>query len=166
MSCSSFLRIRLYTSVVCPALSVSHPLDILCTPFNTFFRYQPGEIGYALAFSGAAGALVQVFVFPVLQRRFNNVPLYRILMLLWPILFAILPFLGILARWSAPPEALSEAAATIPIGADIDFADVATEEGARYAFAAGPLLWTGIGVALAVLRCAHMCYSCVLASCC
>lgn len=86
-------------------------------------------------------------------------------MLLWPILFAILPFLGILARWSAPLEALSEAAASIPIGADIDFADVATEEGARHAFAAGPLLWTGIGVALAVLRCAHMCYSCVLASC-
>lgn len=79
-------------------------------------------------------------------------------MLLWPILFAILPFLGTLARWSAPPEALSEASATIPIGADIDFTDVGGEAG-RYTFAAGPLLWTGIGVALAVLRCAHMCYS-------
>ncbi|EJD05438.1 MFS general substrate transporter [Fomitiporia mediterranea MF3/22] len=115
----------------------------------------PGEIGYALAFSGAAGAVVQVFVFPVLQRRFDNVPLYRILMLLWALLFGILPFLGFLARWTAPSAALDPSTANI--GSDIDFSDPGA--GGVYAYPAGPLLWAGIAVALAVLRCAHMCYS-------
>ncbi|KAI5117843.1 hypothetical protein M0805_008115 [Coniferiporia weirii] len=115
----------------------------------------PDEIGYALAFSGVAGSLVQVFVFPVLQRRFDNVPLYRALMLLWPILFSILPLLNILARWSAPAAAL--AAPVADIGAALDAIGDAAAETVTYP--AGPLLWFGIGVALAVLRLGHMCYS-------
>ena len=110
---------------------------------------------------------MQVFVFPILQQRFDNVPLYRVLMLLWPILFAILPFLNVLARWSAPPEVLYPVAAVVAsvanvnatsaLGVDIDVGGAM--EAPAVTYPAGPLLWTGIGIALAILRCGHMCYS-------
>ncbi|KAL5476730.1 hypothetical protein ACEPAI_2916 [Sanghuangporus weigelae] len=116
----------------------------------------PDEIGYALAFSGAAGAIVQVFVFPVLQRRFNSVPLYRMLMLLWPILFGMLPFLGLIARWTAPPEALNPSPSS-SVNVGVDMSDL--EGVAILAYPAGPMLWMGIAAVLAVLRCGHMCYS-------
>lgn len=84
-------------------------------------------------------------------------------MLLWPTLFAILPFLAVLARWSAPPEALAamqqsvnaavEAAAQ-GLGEEVSMAPTVTYPG-------GTLLWIGIGVALAVLRLGHMCFTCV-----
>lgn len=112
-----------------------------------------------------AGSVVQVFVFPVLQRRFNNVRLYRALMLLWPILFAILPFLHILARWSAPASAFASKAIDFNSGAagiadGADTLEVIGEFVSDVAsYPAGPLLWIGIGIALAILRLGHMCYS-------
>ena len=86
-------------------------------------------------------------------------------MLLWPILFAILPFLHTLARWTAPASAFVTTA--IDIGANatsnagttevVELAGEFMDEVVTYP--AGPLLWLGIGIALAVLRLGHMCYS-------
>lgn len=105
-------------------------------------------------------------------------------MLLWPILFAILPFLNLLARWSAPSELLALASAPVNavvgavadvgeggvsslnltvgvnatgMGLDVDLGGAM--EAPAVTYPAGPLLWTGIGLALAVFRCASMCYS-------
>lgn len=108
---------------------------------------------------------MQVFVFPILQQRFDNIPLYRMLMLLWPALFAILPFLSVLAQWSAPPEVLSPVAAVLSsavnstLNGALEIEVGGGMEAPAITYPAGPLLWTGIGVALAILRCAHMCYS-------
>ena len=103
------------------------------------------------------GSIIQVFVFPWLQRRFDNIPLYRALMLLWPILFAILPFLNVLARWSAPVSVLNAAAG------DAEVLDSIGEiAGEVTTYPGGLLLWTGIGIALAILRLGHMCYAYVL----
>ncbi|PAV20345.1 MFS general substrate transporter [Pyrrhoderma noxium] len=115
----------------------------------------PDEIGYALAFSGAAGALVQVFVFPRLQRRYSSIPLYWALMLLWPALFAILPLLAVLARWTAPPEAFAIVSSSAVVDAGMEIGG----EVPLHTYPAGILLWTGIAIALAILRCGHMCYS-------
>ncbi len=83
-------------------------------------------------------------------------------MLLWPILFAILPFLSVLARWSAPPEAFAQAQqavnATLGAVTEVLEADGLTP---TVTFPGGTLLWIGIGVALAVLRLGHMCFTCV-----
>ena len=73
-------------------------------------------------------------------------------MALWPILFAILPFLSVLARWSAPPEVFAMANIS-------DVAGSVEGSAASTTYPAGTLLWTGIGIALAILRLAHMCYA-------
>ena len=85
-------------------------------------------------------------------------------MALWPIIFGLLPFLGLLARWTAPPEALnpallagaagnaSDATVTAGLGEGMEGDEI-------YVYPAGILVWMGIAVVLAVLRCGHMCYS-------
>ncbi|KLO16145.1 MFS general substrate transporter [Schizopora paradoxa] len=120
----------------------------------------PDEIGYALAFSGLVGSFVTLLVFPFLQKRFNSVKLYRVLMLLWPVLFAILPFLSVLARWSATPEALAAMQESMNVAIE------ASSEGLgevgmmpTITYPGGTLLWIGIAVALAVLRLGHMCFT-------
>ena len=74
-------------------------------------------------------------------------------MLLWPALFAILPFLAILARWTAPPEAFAVVSSAVEAGLEMG------SEQPVYSYPAGFLLWAGIAIALAILRCGHMCYS-------
>ncbi|KZS87809.1 MFS general substrate transporter [Sistotremastrum niveocremeum HHB9708] len=98
----------------------------------------PEEIGYALAFSGMAGGIIQVLIFPVLQRKYKNIPLYRALMSLWPLIFALLPFINIIARMTLPAEALLDDDLRFP---------------------ASPLVWMSIGVVLSVFRMASMSYS-------
>jgi len=98
----------------------------------------PEEIGYALAFSGVVAGVIQVFIFPVLQRRYNNIPLYRALMSVWPLIFAMLPVLNVIARWTLPEAA---------------------REDDDYKFAASPWLWLGIAVVMATVRLAAMSYS-------
>lgn len=41
---------------------------------------------------------MQIFVFPALQRRFSNVPLYAGLISLWVLVFATFPVTNIIAR--------------------------------------------------------------------
>ena len=124
----------------------------------TYSFAQPGEIGYALAFSGAAGAVIQVVLFPLLHDRFGGKNLYRFLMLLWPLQFALFPVIAYIARVTAPPEALSPLTSEINVGAPGEGGLGASDMW----YPAGWLLWAGIAVTLGVFRCASMCYSCVL----
>lgn len=130
--------------------------------------HQPEEIGYALAFSGVAGAIVQVIVFPLLQRRYDDLYLYRRLMTLWPVLFAFLPFVNIAARWAMPADAVSVGAgaaagiigainATVTDAGEL-LGDVMLDAREEW-FPAGPVVWMAIGIALALLRLAHMSFS-------
>lgn len=76
-------------------------------------------------------------------------------MLLWPALFAILPLLAVLARWTAPPEAFAIVSSSTVVDAGMEIGG----EVPLHTYPAGILLWTGIAIALAILRCGHMCYS-------
>lgn len=98
------------------------------------------------------GCVVQAFVFPNLQRRYDNIKLYRALMLLWPLAFASLPALSYIARKTAPSEFLLQAATDVLSDGIEAAASAAT-------YPAGVFVWFGIGVSLALLRLGHMCFA-------
>ncbi|KAJ7456874.1 major facilitator superfamily domain-containing protein [Mycena latifolia] len=62
------------------------------------------EIGYILAMSSAVFFIFQVLLMPHLLRTFDTARLYIFGMGAWPISFAILPFLNVIARLGLDPE--------------------------------------------------------------
>lgn len=58
----------------------------------------PEQIGYVLAISGMIGTVSSLFVFPVMQRRFNNRRMYTCLMACWPMAFMLMPLGNMFAR--------------------------------------------------------------------
>ncbi|GAA5829858.1 hypothetical protein JCM11251_007909 [Rhodosporidiobolus azoricus] len=60
--------------------------------------FPPSSIGTALSLSGLLAVSFQLVLFPPLQKRAGTVPLYRLLMSLWPVVFALFPVMGWAAR--------------------------------------------------------------------
>ncbi|BGP39315.1 hypothetical protein JCM10449v2_003253 [Rhodotorula kratochvilovae] len=60
--------------------------------------FQESDIGTALSLSGLSAVGFQIVLFPPLQRRAGTVPLYRALMSLWPLVFALFPVMSWCAR--------------------------------------------------------------------
>ena len=73
-------------------------------------------------------------------------------MLLWPLLFMLFPALALIARLTAPAEALAASTAEIAVGVEGGMDESFTYPG-------GWLLWLGIAFTLGIFRCASMCYS-------
>ena len=61
--------------------------------------FQPAQIGKALAGSGAVQAVISIFMFPWLQRRYNNRKLYTVLAAFWWPGFALMPIGHLVASW-------------------------------------------------------------------
>ncbi|KAH8915985.1 MFS general substrate transporter [Atractiella rhizophila] len=79
-------------------------LDALITLF-CYTRVELGglgmdesSIGKALSYAGFLSILVQLFIFPPLQKRIGTVALYRSMMALYPIVFALFPLSNVFAR--------------------------------------------------------------------
>ncbi|KAJ3832468.1 major facilitator superfamily domain-containing protein [Lentinula raphanica] len=60
--------------------------------------FPPSTIGYSLAFAGVLAGAVQVFLMPVLLRRFEAAKIYNVSIAAWPVTFLVLPTLNIIAR--------------------------------------------------------------------
>ncbi|GAA5986072.1 hypothetical protein JCM11641_005547 [Rhodosporidiobolus odoratus] len=60
--------------------------------------FPPSSIGTALSLSGLLAVSFQLLLFPPLQKRAGTVPLYRALMALWPVVFALFPVMGYAAK--------------------------------------------------------------------
>ncbi|KDQ14669.1 hypothetical protein BOTBODRAFT_55194 [Botryobasidium botryosum FD-172 SS1] len=58
----------------------------------------PAQIGQALSSAGLLSMTLQLFAFPVLQRRIRSVHLYMALMAMWPLAYGALPFINLVAR--------------------------------------------------------------------
>ncbi|KAK6538060.1 hypothetical protein TWF694_010950 [Orbilia ellipsospora] len=54
------------------------------------------QVGYGMAILGFIGITMQLFVYPTLQTRFGTLRSYRMSVLLFPIAYALTPFLAIL----------------------------------------------------------------------
>ncbi|KAJ6472387.1 major facilitator superfamily domain-containing protein [Mycena vulgaris] len=62
------------------------------------------EIGYTLAVSSAGFAAIQLLLMPTLLRTFDIARMYIVCMSVWPISFALLPFLNGIARLGLDTE--------------------------------------------------------------
>ncbi|KAF8636621.1 hypothetical protein AX17_003431 [Amanita inopinata Kibby_2008] len=60
--------------------------------------FSAAQIGYSLAVAGSISAGIQLFFLPSLLRTFNNAKLYHFCISLWPMSFAILPLLNVVAK--------------------------------------------------------------------
>lgn len=61
--------------------------------------FKESQIGQALALGGVFTVSFQLVIFPPLQARFGTVKLYRALMSLYPLVFAMFPIMSVAAGW-------------------------------------------------------------------
>ncbi|KAH9934807.1 MFS general substrate transporter [Fomitopsis serialis] len=98
-------------------------------------NFQTHQIGYALAMSGVASVLLQLFFMPYLLRRFDHARMYNVCMAIWPFCYVLMPGLNIIAR------------------AGIDEATGEPSDAAR------AFIWMGIAGLLLTARTACLAYS-------
>lgn len=67
----------------------------------------PPRIGLALAILGVIGITLQLFLYPRLSHRLGTVRSLRIFLTLFPITYALVPFLSIVPSWAKPPAGVS-----------------------------------------------------------
>lgn len=67
----------------------------------------PARIGVALAILGVTGITLQLFLYPKLSHRLGTAKSYRIFLALFPITYALAPFLSRVPSWSKPPAGVS-----------------------------------------------------------
>ncbi|ESK92845.1 major facilitator superfamily multidrug- dha1 sub-family [Moniliophthora roreri MCA 2997] len=65
---------------------------------NGGLGFSASQIGFSLASAGAASALMQLFFMPSVLRRYNRAAIYNFCVGFWPIVFAALPVLNVIAR--------------------------------------------------------------------
>ena len=88
-------------------------------------------------------------------------------MTLWPVLFAFLPFVNLAARWAMPVGLSGGASGGAGLGVDVGAEGAGLGVGVVVEgmevidewFPAGLVVWIAIGLALAILRVAHMSFS-------
>ncbi|KAI8931823.1 hypothetical protein NX059_011460 [Plenodomus lindquistii] len=67
----------------------------------------PPRIGIALAVLGVIGITLQLFIYPKLSDRLGTAKSYRIFLALFPISYALAPFLSRVPSWAAPPDGVT-----------------------------------------------------------
>lgn len=85
-----------------------------------------------LSATGLLGIFVALVGFPTLQHRFGTMPVYRMCMALWVVVFLLFPVTSLVARWTL----LGEGNGSSGLG----------------------LLWTGVALILAAGRFASMAF--------
>ncbi|KAG8825582.1 hypothetical protein FRC17_008612 [Serendipita sp. 399] len=107
--------------------------------------FRPQRIGLAISISGIMGGLLSVLGMPRILRRWSPGIVYWFAMGFWPLAFAILPLLNMIARWKfeLTRMMIDELTLTSVPSAERD-----------------PLVWTGIVIALAASKIGCMAYGC------
>ncbi|KAF9262151.1 MFS general substrate transporter [Marasmius fiardii PR-910] len=95
--------------------------------------FSASQIGFSLATAGSTSALIQLFFMPSILRRYKLVNIYNVCIAFWPIVFAILPTLNLIARHGSNPGELDARSTS--------------------------LLWLGIVITLALSRIGCLAYS-------
>ncbi|KAE9406760.1 MFS general substrate transporter [Gymnopus androsaceus JB14] len=95
---------------------------------NGGLAFPPSTIGYSLAFAGLILGAAQVFIMPILLRRYEAAKIYNMSIAAWPITFLIFPTLNMIARF----------------GLDENTGQLSTYSNA--------LLWVGIVIVLTLSR--------------
>ncbi|KAH9876719.1 hypothetical protein J1614_003851 [Plenodomus biglobosus] len=77
------------------------------THFTGGLALPPPHIGAALAVLGVIGINLQLFIYPKLSHRLGTAKSYRIFLALFPITYALAPFLSRVPSWAKPPDGVS-----------------------------------------------------------
>ncbi|KZM27426.1 uncharacterized protein EKO05_0010720 [Ascochyta rabiei] len=67
----------------------------------------PARIGVALAILGVTGITLQLFLYPKLSHRLGTAKSFRVFLALFPVTYALAPFLSRVPSWSKPPAGAS-----------------------------------------------------------
>ncbi|KAL1637470.1 hypothetical protein SLS56_000608 [Neofusicoccum ribis] len=100
----------------------SHTQQRLPFNFTGGLGLPPARIGLALAILGVIGLSLQLLVYPAVSTRLGTIRSYRSSLLLFPVAYAVIPFLALIPSRDPPPAAAS-----------------------------GPLVWIGITAALVIV---------------
>tara|TARA_R110002003_G_scaffold3_30_gene215 strand:- start:24580 stop:25737 length:1158 start_codon:yes stop_codon:yes gene_type:complete len=95
-----------------PRYNPAHPHPPGFTPhglvhFTGGLALPPARIGLALAILGVIGIALQLFVYPNLSHRLGTARSYRIFLALFPLTYALAPFLSRVPSWADPPAGVS-----------------------------------------------------------
>jgi hypothetical protein len=77
----------------------------------------PSDIGLALSVQGLAGCLLQLIAYPPLQRRLGTLRLFRLTVILYPLVFALAPLLNAVAVKGDRPALLASLGALLVLAA-------------------------------------------------
>ncbi|KAK7049264.1 hypothetical protein VNI00_005865 [Paramarasmius palmivorus] len=102
---------------------------------NGGLGFSASQIGFSLASAGAVSALMQLFFMPTILRRYKLAAIYNFCVAFWPVVFAALPVLNVIARYGLNAD-----------GTELDTHSTS-------------LLWVGVIVILATSRVACLAYS-------
>ncbi|KAF2026549.1 MFS general substrate transporter [Setomelanomma holmii] len=95
-----------------PRYDPAHPHPIGFKPHGFFYftgglALPPARIGIALAILGVIGITLQLFIYPNLSHRLGTAKSYRIFLALFPVTYALAPFLSRVPSWAKPPAGVS-----------------------------------------------------------
>jgi hypothetical protein len=95
-----------------PRYDPAHPQPPGFKPHGVFhftggLALPPPRIGLALSILGAIGITLQIFVYPALSHRLGTARSYRIFLALFPLTYALAPFLSRVSSWAKPPAGAS-----------------------------------------------------------
>lgn len=75
----------------------------------------PRSIGFSLSIIGAIGIPLQVFVYPWVSTKYGNVRCYRAVLIIFPLVYLLAPYLSLVHSTTAPPAPASGALIWISI---------------------------------------------------
>jgi hypothetical protein len=103
----ALVHLSLYTAV----RSITSSSSWLQAPrpfhFTGGLALPPPRIGLALAILGVIGITLQIFIYPNLSHRLGTAKSYRIFLALFPLTYALAPFLSRVSSSAKPPAGVS-----------------------------------------------------------
>ncbi|KAL0578152.1 hypothetical protein V5O48_003857 [Marasmius crinis-equi] len=68
--------------------------------------FSASQIGFSLAAAGTVSALIQLLFMPTILRRYKLASIYNVCIAFWPVVFALIPVLNVIARYGDAGDGL------------------------------------------------------------
>ncbi|KAL2057173.1 hypothetical protein ABVK25_002225 [Lepraria finkii] len=82
---------------------ISHEPPSLPFHITGGFAFSTKKIGFMLSVQGAYSMLAQIFIFPFAARHFGTLKTFRFVVMTWPLLYLVVPYVVLLPQWLQVP---------------------------------------------------------------
>ena len=82
---------------------ISHEPPSLPFHFTGGFAFSTKKIGFMLSVQGVYSMLAQIFIFPFAARHFGTLKTFRFVVMTWPLLYVVVPYVVLLPQWLQVP---------------------------------------------------------------